>query len=86
MLGPEAINTLQRLAQRFSEKWQRPCSVTFGYVKSRMGIAVVRATSLCLRGTRLKTHTLDDRRYLWDEEGLFRLHNQHFQAVLRLLL
>jgi len=78
MLGPEAINTLQRIAQRFSEKWQRPYSVTFGYVKSRLGLAVVRATNLCLRGTRLKTHTLDDRRYLWDEEGLFRLHNQHF--------
>jgi len=52
--------------------------VTFGYVKTRFGIAVVRATNLCLRGARLKTHTFDDRRCLWDEEGLYRLHNQHF--------
>jgi len=43
-----------------------------------MSIAVVRATNLCLRGTRMKDHTLDDRRHLWDEEGLHRLHNQHF--------
>jgi len=57
---------------------QRPYSVTFGYVKTSFGIAVVRATNLCLRGARLKTHTFDDRRYLWDEEGLYRLHNQHF--------
>ena len=78
MFGPEAVNTMQRIAQRLSDKWQRPYSVTFAYVKSRFGIAVVRATNLCLRGARLKTHTFDDRRYLWDEEGLYRLHNQHF--------
>jgi len=50
----------------------------FGYVKSRMSIAVARGTNLCLRGTRMKNHSLDNRRYLWDEEGLCRLHNQHF--------
>ena len=78
MLGPEAVNTLKRIAQLLSEKWRRPYSSTFGYVKSRMGIAVVRATNLCLRGTRMKNHSLDNRRYLWDEEGLYRLHHQHF--------
>jgi len=26
----------------------------------------------------MKNHSLDNRRYLWDEEGLYRLHNQHF--------
>ena len=78
MFGPEAVNTMQRIAQRLSDKWQRPYSVTFGYVKARFGIAVARATNLCLRGARLKTHTFDDRRHLWDEEGLYRLHNQHF--------
>jgi len=43
-----------------------------------MSIAVARATNLCLRGTRMKNHSLDNRRHLWDEEGLCRLHNQHF--------
>jgi len=43
-----------------------------------MSIAVARATNLCLRGTRMKNHSLDNRLYLWDEEGLCRLHNQHF--------
>jgi len=78
MFGPEAINTLKWIAQLLSEKWRRPYSSTFGYVKSRMSIAVARATNLCLRGTRMKNHPLDNRRYLWDEEGLYRLHNQHF--------
>ena len=55
-----------------------PCSSTFGYVKSRMSIAVVCATNLCLHGARMKKHSLNIRRHLWDEEGLCRLHNQHF--------
>jgi len=78
MFGPEAMNTLKWIAQLLSEKWRRPCSSTFGYVKSRMSIAVARATNLCLRSTRMKNHSLDNRRCLWDEEGLDRLHNQHF--------
>jgi len=78
MFAPEAVNTMKHLAQLLSDKWRLPNSVTLHYVKSRMSIAVVRATNLCLRGTHLKNHTLDDRRYLWDEEGLCRLHNQHF--------
>jgi len=66
MLGPEAVNTLKRIAQLLSGKRWRPCSSTFGYVKSRMGIGVVHATNLCLRGTHMKNISLDIRRYLWD--------------------
>jgi len=68
----------EEVYQLLSEKWRRPYSSTFGYVKSRMSIAVAHTTNLCLRGTRIKNHSLDNRRYLWDEEGLYRLHNQHF--------
>jgi len=78
MFGPEAINTLKWIAQLLSEKWRCPCSCTFGCVKSCMSIAVVRTTNLCLRGARMENHSLNNRRYLWDEEGLCRLHNQHF--------
>jgi len=78
MFGPEAMNTLKWIAQLLSEKLRRPCSHTFGCVKSRMSIAVAHTTNLCLHGTRMKNHSLDNRRYLWDEEGLCRLHNQHF--------
>jgi len=78
MFGPEAINTLKWIAQLLSEKWRRPCSSTFSYVKSHMSIAVARTTNICLRGTCMENHSLDNRRYLWDEEGLCRLHNQQF--------
>ena len=78
MLGPKGINTIKWIAQLISNKWRHPHSSTFGYVKSRMSITVDGATNLCLRGTRMKNHQLDNRRCLWDEEGLCRLHNQHF--------
>jgi len=60
MFAPEAVNTMKHLAQLLSEKWRLPTSVTLHYVKSRMSVAVVRATNLCLRGTHMKNHTLDD--------------------------
>jgi len=44
-----------------------PLFFTFGYVKSRLGIALVRATNLCLRGMHMKNYSLNNRRYLWDE-------------------
>jgi len=75
MFSPEAINTLKWIAQLLSEKWRHPCSSTFGCVKSCMSIAVVSATNLCLLGTRMKNHSLGNRRHLWDEEGPCRLHN-----------
>ena len=78
MFSPEAINTLKQIAQLLCEKWRHPHTSTFGYVKSRMSIAVAFTTNLCLHGTPMKNHSLDNRRYLWDEEGLCRLHNQQF--------
>jgi len=78
MFSPEAINTLKWIAHLLSEKCRRPYSSTFVYVKSHMSIAVARTTNLCLRGTRMNNHSLNNHRYLWDEEGLYRLHNQHF--------
>jgi len=38
-------------------------------------------SNLLIPKKRMKNHTLDDGRYLWDEEGIYRLHNQHFAAV-----
>jgi len=78
MFGTKAINTLKQIAQILIEKWWCPCSSIFGCLKSRMSIAVVHAANLCLRGARMKNHSLDNRRCLWNEEGLCRLHNQHF--------
>ena len=79
LLAPEAANALKQLAKILSAKWQRPYSAIFGYVKSRIGLSVIRGAHLCLRGSRVKASSMSTQRYLWDDaEGVYCLHNQHF--------
>ena len=52
MKGPQAKAALKRLARVLSAKWERPYSQVCNYVNSQMAIALVRATSTCLRGAR----------------------------------
>ena len=42
----------RRLADLLAAKWKQPYSKLCGYVRSRLSLALVRATALCLRGTR----------------------------------
>jgi hypothetical protein len=49
LIGREAGELLKRLSLRLADKWKRPYSVVRGFVSTRMGIAIVRATHLCLR-------------------------------------
>ena len=44
----EAVAAVKRLAALLSEKWQRAYSLVCGYVRSCLGIALVRSTNLCL--------------------------------------
>ena len=82
MFAPEALNTLRHLARVLSNKWQRPYSAVFGHVKSQiMTLAVIRATHLCLRGSRVKCSAISEDRDLWDDgEGFFCLQNRHFES------
>ena len=66
MLGREANHTLKHLARMLSRKWHKPYSQVCGYVKSRMSIAIVRATHQCLRGSRIPTQSIS-RRPLWED-------------------
>ena len=47
MLGVETTDTLKRTASRLSTKWKQSYSKTFGYIKSRIAINLVRATHRC---------------------------------------
>ena len=64
LLGEEARAASKRLASLLANKWKRAYSEVCGYVLSRQALALVRATSLCLRGTRDPT----DRRHrpIWE--------------------
>ena len=51
-LGEAAEAFLKRLGRRLAEKWQRAYSQVFGFIKARMSVAILRASSQCLRGPR----------------------------------
>jgi hypothetical protein len=45
-----------------ADKWEKLYAVVRGYVNARMSIAIVRATRICLRGSRIPTSTMCNRR------------------------
>jgi hypothetical protein len=74
LVGREAGELLKRLSLRLAEKWERPYSVVRGFVNARMSIAIVRASHLCLRGSRVPLSRIS-RRPLWEDRaglGLFK--------------
>ena len=50
--GREARNAEKRLATLLAAKWRRPRAQMVFYVRVRMALAVVKANSLLLRGSR----------------------------------
>ena len=50
--GRECQAASKCLAYLLSEKWNWTYSAVAGYVRSRLSVALVRTTSLCLRGAR----------------------------------
>jgi len=50
--GREAKHAERRLAVLLSDKWQKPYSEMVYYVRVRMSLAVVKANSLLIRGSR----------------------------------
>ena len=58
MLGAEANFFLRRLADRLSSKWEKPYSLVMGWVHTRLSFAILRATMICVRGSRMKWRSL----------------------------
>ena len=52
MIGKSVKKILRSLAQILAEKWDSPYSNVCGFVNSRMGISIARATNRCIRGAR----------------------------------
>ena len=50
--GPAATTFLKRLADKLSEKRNSSCSQTVGWLRCRLSFALLRASLLCLRGSR----------------------------------
>jgi hypothetical protein len=67
LLGREAQTFAKRLAAKLAKKWQRSYSQTCGYVNARLSIAIIRATHLCLRGSRIPTSKISTKFPQWED-------------------
>ena len=52
MAGKEAKSFERRIASLLAAKWDRPYSEMVGYVRGRMGLAIIRHNTRLLRGSR----------------------------------
>jgi hypothetical protein len=62
LLGKESRTLLKKLSALLTEKWEKPYSEICGYVNAQMSIAMVRATHVCLRGSRIPTSQMSNGR------------------------
>ena len=60
MAGKEAKSFERRIASLLAVKWDRPYSEMVGYVRGRMGLAIIRHNTRLLRGSRLKYREVPD--------------------------
>jgi hypothetical protein len=78
VLGAEAKAILKQLATKLAHKWSRPYSSVRNYLNTRVSLACVRATHLCVRGSRILTKTMSSRKYLWDDgEGAYFIYQNY---------
>jgi hypothetical protein len=57
-LGHEAKVFIKRLSEMLANKWKRPYSNIFMWVKTRLAFAILRATNHCVRSSRTKWRSL----------------------------
>jgi hypothetical protein len=67
LLGRKAPTFAKQLAAKLMKKWQRSYSQTCGYVNARLSIAIIQATHLCLRGSRIPTSKISTRFPQWED-------------------
>ena len=54
LVGLEMNTFLKRLAQRLATKWDSSYSTTLFWIRAKLSFSLIRATNLCIRGTRSK--------------------------------
>ena len=57
-MATECDRFIRRIAEGLAMKWKRRYSQTIQWVRTRLAFAVVRATNVCVRGTRTKWRSL----------------------------
>jgi hypothetical protein len=69
LIGKEAKTLLKKLSTLLAEKWGKSYAEVCGYVNARMSIAIVRATHICLRGSRVPSSQMSFRRPQWEDKA-----------------
>jgi hypothetical protein len=69
LIGKEAKSLLEALSKELAKKWDKPYAVVRGYVNARMSIAIVRATHICLHGSRIPSSKMSNRFPLWEDKA-----------------
>jgi predicted RNA-binding Zn-ribbon protein involved in translation (DUF1610 family) len=67
LLGKEAKTVFKFLAARIATKAGKSYSNVMGHLRARMRIAIIRVTHVCLRGSRIPTSQMCNRRPQWDD-------------------
>jgi hypothetical protein len=67
LIGKEAKTVLKVLAAITATKAGKTYSNVMGYMRARLSIVIVRATHVCLRGSRVPTSRLSNRRPQWED-------------------
>ena len=53
-LGVEGKTFMRLLSEKIAATWHKSNSEVMGYVRARLMFAILRATNLCIRGSRVK--------------------------------
>ena len=76
LLGREAKSLIKQLSVLLTEKWNKPYSVVCGIIRSRISIAIVRASHQCIRGSRIPARSMS-KQIQWEDgggTGLYRIY------------
>jgi hypothetical protein len=67
------IGREQQVALRLTAKWEQPYSVVRGFVSARINLAILRATNICIRSSRVPASKMSKRVQWLDGAGLLGL-------------
>jgi hypothetical protein len=70
LIGRKPKNLLKQIALRITAKWEQPYSVVRGFVNARINLEILRATNLCIRGSRVPASKMSKRVQWLDGAGL----------------
>ena len=76
LLGQETKSIVRRLSLKLAQKWRTTYNYVIKFINSRLSIAIVRATHLCLRGSRVPIKNITSQRFHLEDEADMRLYNQ----------